>query len=240
MIRTEGMSAMGILKARTSRLGPAVLLGLILSCAPATATGGARMYVSDTTLETILRSGPGNTYRITASIQVGTPVSLVTEANDWAQVGLEDGRTGWLPKQYLSAEQPWKMTAEKLEKDKKELQSRTSRSEAIHHELREETAALKKQLESERKELSTLRQEYDALKKGAGQYLQLKAAHDQLISEFQEYRSKFDEIEKKYTTLSSSTAMKWFLTGAGVLFGGWLLGLIMARSRRRRAAELYR
>ena len=165
---------------------------------------------------------------------------MLNEESDWAQVGLEDGRTGWIPRQYLSAERPWRMTAEKLEKDKKELQSRTSRSEATHHELREENAALKKQLESERKELSTLRQEHDALKKGAAQYLQLKAAHDQLISEFQQHRGKFDEIEKKYTTLSSSTAVEWFLTGAGVLFGGWLLGLFMARSRRRRAGELYR
>jgi SH3 domain protein len=125
------------------------------------------------------------------------------------------------------------MTAEKLEKEKKELQARTTRSEAIDRELREENAALKRQLESERKELSTLRQEHDALKKGAAQYLQLKSAHDQLTSEFQQYRSKFDEVEKKYTILSSSTAVEWFLTGAGVLFGGWLLGLLMARSRRR-------
>jgi len=217
-----------------------LLFALLLSCLLATATWAAKVYVSDTTLETILRSGPGNNYRIIASIQVGTPVSLLKEESDWAQVGLEDGRTGWIPRQYLSAQQPWRMTAEKLEKDKKELQSRTSRSETIHHELREENAALKKQLESERKELSTLRQEHDALKKGAAQYLQLKVAHDQLISEFQENRSKFDEIERKYTTLSSSTAIEWFLTGAGVLFGGWLLGLFMARSRRRRAGELYR
>jgi SH3 domain protein len=235
------MNAMGILTGRTSLLEPAVVfLVLLLSCIPTTATGAATMYVSDTTLETILRSGPGNTYRITASIQVGTMVSMLKEENDWAQVAMEDGRTGWIPRQYLSAQQPWRMTAERLEKDKKEFQSRTTRSEAIHHELREENAALKKQLESERKELNTLRQEHDALKKGAAQYLQLKAAHDQLIAEFQEYKSKFDEIEKKYTTLSSSTAIEWFLTGAGVLFGGWLLGLIMARSRRRRAAELYR
>ena len=61
-----------------------------------------------------------------------------------------------------------------------------------------------------------------------------------ITSEFQQYRSKFDEVEKKYTILSSSTAVEWFLTGAGVLFGGWLLGLLMARSRRRRVAELYR
>ena len=217
-----------------------MLFCLLLSGLPATVTGAARMYVSDTTLETILRSGPGNTYRITASIQVGTAVSLLKEETDWAQVGLDDGRTGWIPRQYLSAQQPWRMTAEKLEKDKKELQSRTGRAEAIDRELREENGALKKQLEGERKELSALRQEHDALKKGAAQYLQLKAAHDQLTSELQQYRSKFDEMEKKYTTLSSSTAMEWFLTGAGVLFGGWLLGLFMARSRRRRPAELYR
>jgi len=198
------------------------------------------MYVSDTTLETILRSGPGNNYRITASIQVGTAVSLLKEEADWAQVGMEDGRSGWIPRQYLSAQQPWRMTAEKLKKDKRELQSRTSRTEAVDRDLREETGALKKQLESERKELSTLRQEHEALKKGAAQYLQLKVAHDQLISELQQYRSQFDAMEKKYTSLSSSTAMEWFLTGAGVLFGGWLLGLFMARSRRRRAAELYR
>ncbi|HVO85227.1 MAG TPA: TIGR04211 family SH3 domain-containing protein [Syntrophobacteria bacterium] len=234
------MSAMGVFTPRRRRLGPAVLFGLLLSCLPATATGAANMYVSDTTLETILRSGPGNNYRITASIQVGTAVSLLKEEADWAQVGMEDGRSGWIPRQYLSAQQPWRMTAEKLKKDKRELQSRTSRTEAVDRDLREETGALKKQLESERKELSTLRQEHEALKKGAAQYLQLKVAHDQLISELQQYRSQFDAMEKKYTSLSSSTAMEWFLTGAGVLFGGWLLGLFMARSRRRRAAELYR
>ena len=78
MIHTEGMSAMGMLTARTGPLGPALLFGLLLSCLPATTTWAAKMYVSDTTLETILRSGPGNNYRIIASIiQVGTPVSLL-------------------------------------------------------------------------------------------------------------------------------------------------------------------
>jgi SH3 domain protein len=240
MIHMEGMSAMGTLTARKNRRRPAVLFGVLLSCLVATGTWAAKLYVSDTTLETILRSGPGNNYRIIASIQVSTPVDLLKEESEWAQVALEDGRTGWIPRQYLSAQQPWRIIAEKLEKDKKELQSRTSRSESTHHELREENAALKKQIDAGRKELTALRQEYDALKKGAAQYLELKSAHDQLIAEFQEYRNQFDEIEKKYTTLSSSTAIEWFLTGAGVLFGGWLLGFIMARARRRRAAELYR
>jgi len=68
---------MGMLTARTVSLGPALLFGLLLSCLPATTTWAAKMYVSDTTLETILRSGPGNNYRIIASIQVGTPVTLL-------------------------------------------------------------------------------------------------------------------------------------------------------------------
>jgi SH3 domain protein len=240
MIHTEGMNAMGTLTARKNRLGPALFFALLLTCLAATGTWAAKLYVSDTTLETILRSGPGINYRIIASILVGTPVDLLKEESEWAQVGLEDGRTGWIPREYLSAQQPWRIIAERLEKDKKELQSRTSRSEATHHELQEENFALKKQLDVERKELTTLRQEYDTLKQGAAQYLELKSAHDQLVAEFQQYRSKFDEIEKKYTTLSSSTAIEWFLTGAGVLFGGWLLGFVMARLRRRRAAELYR
>jgi SH3 domain protein len=103
MIHMEGMSAMGTLTARKNRRRPAVLFGVLLSCLVATGTWAAKLYVSDTTLETILRSGPGNNYRIIASIQVSTPVDLLKEESEWAQVALEDGRTGWIPRQYLSA-----------------------------------------------------------------------------------------------------------------------------------------
>ena len=145
------------------------LLSLILFVGSEASAG--KLYVSDTTLETILRTGPGVTYRINASIDVGTEVTLLKEEKDWANVALGDGRTGWMPKKYLSEEPPRRIVAEKLAAENKTLRAEVNQLGRGKQELTEELNRLKKEIEGRRQEIASVRQEYESLKKGAADYL---------------------------------------------------------------------
>jgi SH3 domain protein len=199
-----------------------------------------KVYVSDTTLETVLRTGPGVTYRINASVDVGTEVTLLKEEKDWANVALPDGRTGWMFKKYLSEEPPRRVVAERLAAENKTLRAEVNQLSRGKQELTEELSRVKKELEGGKKELASVRQEYESLKKGATEYLSLKNAFGDATAEAKEAKEKLQEIQQGYDDLKTSAAIKWFLAGVGALMIGWLLGFIMSRTRRRRDSGLYR
>lgn len=213
---------------------------LVLACVPWAAAWAGNLYVSDTALETVLRNGPGTGNQVVSMVAAGTRVNLVSEEDKWAEVTLEDGRTGWMLKKYLSEQPPWRVAAEKLAAENKALQTQMAQMKRGKQDLSDETARLKKDLETTQRELQSLRHEHETLKKGATEYLSLKSSFDQLTTDADQARERLTEVQQGYENLRSSTNIHWFLSGAGVLVFGWLLGLVMSRTKRRRATELYR
>lgn len=213
---------------------------LFLVCAPWATASAGNLYVSDTTLEAVLRSGPGTGNQVISMVPAGTRVNLISEEDKWAEVTLEDGHTGWMLKKYLSDQLPWRITAEKLASENKALQAQMGQMKRGKQDLSEETAKLKKDLETAQRELQSLRHENETIKKGAAEYLSLKSSFDKLTVDANQAQEQLTEVQQGYDNLKSSTNINWFLSGAGVLFLGWLLGLIMACRKRRRASELYR
>jgi SH3 domain protein len=205
----------------------------------ATAWAG-NLYVSDTALEAVLRKGPGTGNQIISMVPAGTRINLVGEEDKWAEVNLQDGRTGWMLKKYISDQPPWRITAEKLASENKALQAQMAQMTRGKQDLSNETARLKKDLETTQRELLSLRHEHQTLREGAAAYLGLKNSFDKLTADANQVREQLTEAQQGYENLRSSTNIHWFLSGAGVLVLGWLLGLIMARTKRRRVSELYR
>jgi len=193
------------------------------------------LYVSDTTLETILRSGPDVSNRIIASLPIGTRVTVTNVENGWAEVSLPDGRTGWTLERYLSDRPPWKFTAERLSEEKARLEYQISKIENSSRELEQENDRLEKKLASIKKDLEGIREEYETLKKGAANYSGLQGAQERLASELPELEARLAETKRAYERLQSSSDMRWFLYGAGVMTIGWFAGLIMGGRRRRRS-----
>ncbi|MGE5311637.1 MAG: TIGR04211 family SH3 domain-containing protein, partial [Nitrospirota bacterium] len=107
-------------------------------------------------------------------------------------------------------------------------------------DLSDETLRLKKDLETSQRDLQSLRHEHETLKKGATEYLSLKSSFDKLTTDANQAREQLTEVQQGYENLKSSSSIHWFLSGAAVLLLGWLLGLVMARTRRRRVSEFYR
>ena len=203
-------------------------------------TWAKTFYVSDTTLEAILRSGPAISNRIIASLPIGTRITMIRIKNGWAEFSLSDGRTGWTLERYLSARPPWRFTAEKLAKEKEQLESQIGQIESRSRELREKNQRFEEQLAAQRKELEVTFLEYDTLKKGAAKYLGLQEAHVKISSELPKLKAELEKAQQAYDKLQSSAKMRWFLYGAGVMTLGWIVGLIMGGWRRRRSSKVYR
>ena len=194
--------------------------------------------MSDTTLETILRSGPDVSNRIIASLPIGTRVTVTNVENGWAEVSLPDGRTGWTLERYLTDRPPWKFTAEKLSKEKAGLENQISEIESSSRELEQENDRLEKKLASTKQDLERIREEYEALKKGAANYSGLEEAQDRLASDLPELTARLAEAKRVYDKLQSSSNLRWFLYGAGVMTLGWFMGFILGGRRRRRSSQI--
>lgn len=200
----------------------------------------ASLYVSDTTVEANLRTGSSTDHRIIALLRPGTRVTLIGEEDGWAKVSLEDGRTGWILSRYLTDRPPWIVTARKLERENQSLREKLKDLEHKEEQLLARNSELQKELASKTKEQESLRREYRDLKKGSANYLELKSAYDNLKAEAVQTQNRLQVLQKAHEKLKLSRAVRWFLSGAGVLILGWLLGLSMGRLRRRRTRDYYK
>jgi SH3 domain protein len=207
---------------------------------PATGNSADTLYVSDTTLEANLRSGTSQENRIIGMLRPGTKVTVTSEQDGWAEVTLEDGRTGWILRRYLSERPPWRETAERLQKENEQLRTKLNKIRTEYQQMMQKSGELQKKMDSQQGELLSVQSDYEELKKSSTNYLNLKMAYENLQNEARQTKAKLDELEKAYGKLKTSRALRWFLSGAGVLILGWIIGSSMARVRRRRSSDYYK
>ena len=117
-------------------------------------------YVSDTTLTANVRTGPSFENRIIAMLQSGTKVTLTREEGGWSEVALDDGRRGWILKNYLSDRPPWRDTAQKLASENQSLQIQVA-------SLKESQQSLSYENNKLRAELQDTSQKLDQLQRGS-------------------------------------------------------------------------
>jgi SH3 domain protein len=180
-----------------------VLCASIFWALSATIAQARTVYINDRRQITF-RTGPGSKYEILDLLKTGDRMELLEEGEEWSHVRLPDGKEGWVLKQYISATKPIKMQLEELEKAHSSL---TSQSD----ELGQENEALK---EANNKVNAALEEKTKALADLTKQFNELKQSSD--ASSFQ---------MRKY--------LIFFFSGAGILFIGILLGLVMKRQRRK-------
>ena len=219
------------------------LLGLTLFLIvwlPSVSSSAATFYVSDTTLEANLRTGTQKENRIIALLRPGEKLELLSEEDGWAEVTLADGRTGWILRRYLSERPPWRVTAEKLGTENEQLRAQLVSVKGGNQELAQKNNELQRQVDLQQKELEKVRQNYEELKNSSTNYLNLKMAYENLQKGARQNNAKLNELEKAYGKLKTSTGIRWFLSGAGVLLLGYAMGSSVARLRRRRSSDYYK
>jgi SH3 domain protein len=139
------------------------LAALLLAERPAAAQ---EVWVTDE-VQLNLRTGPGNEFRITASLKTGDSMTVVQRGEGWTLVRLPDGREGWLPAGFLADEPPALVRVGRMEQEAGELQGTVEGLRQELETLRAERSKLEASETAERGRAQELETENLELKAGA-------------------------------------------------------------------------
>ena len=188
-------------------------------------------YVSDQ-LRITMRTGQGNQFQIIKALVSGMKLEILEETDTgYTKVKTEDGQEGWVRSQYL-ADEP--IAADKLARAENRLAKTKERNKSIKDEL----AALRKDKIKLDSEHSALRTKHTNASKELSHLSKVAARPKQLAKENIELHKKFEQIsdelvlvKQENQVLKDRSQRHWFITGAGVLIIGMLIGLIIPKFR---------
>ncbi len=182
-----------------------------------------------------VRDAPGKEGKVLRSIATGTEVKVLERSTNGAyvKVALKNGTEGWVAARYLV--------------DKPIAALRLAEMEAEWKRFKEENARLKKELE----ELQALSEDPDAVRRlraenerltaEVARFKEINAEPLALANENEELRNSNVALEKELQMVRQELQVArdrsdrdWFLLGAGVLFAGILVGIVLPRLRVRK------
>ncbi len=206
------------------QIGMAGLLLLMLS-----ALGNAETkYVNDI-MKITFRTGPGIAHKVLDEVPSGKPVEVLRTENTWSQVRLPDGRTGWVLSRFLTNSRPKTLQLRQAEEKAKELTDQMTALSDENTTLKAENEAMKTTVEKTRADLEEVRRSYENLKNNCGDYLQMKDAYESSEQTLAAHQRRLETVEQRLRNRN----IYLFLSGAGVLLLGFLLGRSGRSSRRR-------
>ncbi|MEZ5598675.1 MAG: TIGR04211 family SH3 domain-containing protein [Pseudomonadales bacterium] len=195
---------------------------------------GARAdYVTDK-LRVEVRSGPSSGQRIINYLPAGTRVDILERVDGFASIRTAAGTEGWMDEKKLTStpgaeEQLEKAQAQiaALEGKLKESMSGAGNIYAELEEARKKVEALTVSLGSTTEELERIKSVSSNALQAAQQLQSMQELNERLRSELKDTAA---ERERQAYNLQQ----RWMLVGAGLVFGGLLLG-VMIKSRPRRS-----
>jgi SH3 domain protein len=213
-----------------------VWLGLLGPLLLVTTLYARTMYVSDI-FEIVMRAEKTQTGKIIKLLPTGTPVEVIDIDDSWATIQLPDGRTGYVLKRYLISRLPYKLTAERLREEVEQQKTRLAALTEQLTSLQEEHQRLQRVSSKREAQLAEITKKYEQLRRDASQYLQLKADYTNLQRAHRQSQQQLTELNDAYLLLKKSRNLLWFLSGAGVMLAGWIIGMITERFRRRQRRQ---
>lgn len=198
-------------------LGASLLSGLLLIAAPAHAQQASDVrWVSDS-LNTYVRSGPTDGYRIVGTLSSGVRVQLLRTQGDYSQVRGENGDAVWIANRDLQ-EVPGQ--AERLPALEQKVTELSTELEGINDTWKTRVQGMQETLDSRK----TLIDE-------------LEASRSALDIELNQARSELREAQAQLGSEQKEVLMRYMIYGGSIAGAGLLAGLIlptMFRVRRKR------
>lgn len=192
-------------------------------------------YISDV-LWVSLRDAAGDSSNSIRVLRSGTELEIISEeeVEGYLNVRTQNGEEGWIKSRYL-LDNP--VAASKV----KSLESQVSKLSNENEELKASLDKFKKdgiETDKERKrtisENKKLTQENDRLKRIAAEPEKLAQENSSLKAENARLQTEYSMAKEALDEANYDVKRTWFMTGAGVLFAGIILGLIFPNLRFRR------
>lgn len=199
---------------------------------------GESVWVSDQ-FEIMLRTGPSTSNAIELMLDSGTELEFIEEdaASGYSRVMTSGGTEGWVLSRYLMSEPA---AREKLATLTQQLTSATAEGLSMGSQLatvRSEHDAANLRIGELEQEKADMQAEIEKIRRTAANVLAIDKQNMNLQQQLTDAEITVSILEQENDNLSSRTTRNWFISGALVLFGGVLLGLLLPRmtwSRRSR------
>ena len=189
-------------------------------------------YVTDV-LRLRLRSEKGSDQNILGVVISGQAVDVIQIQDQWAQVRLPNGKEGWVLNRYLTARETKGIILENLQKRYDTLKRQTTGLIEDNNHLAKENKRLRAELNQLEITIKKVKESYENLKTEAADYLNLKNKNEQTVARLAESDQKLVKLKEEIERLETRQMIRWFLSGAGVLLFGVIIGFAAKRQRRR-------
>ena len=195
-------------------------------------------WVSDE-FEVTLRTGPSTSNAIQLMVSSGTELRVLEEdpESGYSRVRTNGGTEGWVLTRYLmnepSAREQLESLTEQLTSASAEGESMTSQLMAIRTEYDEATRTIR-QLEADKADLQA---QLDDITAKSANTLAIDRQNQNLQQQLTDAEIRVNILEQENEQLAGQTTRNWFITGALVLFGGVILGLILPRMKFQRRSR---
>ena len=186
-------------------------------------------YVDDKLL-IMMRAGNSNKHKIVRHLPSGTALEVLEVSEEYSKVRTRKGTEGWVLNQYLSDEP--------IARDRLAVATqKNARLEAQNSKLKKELSELTRQHEQLVSKSKTLTSQLQQFRSVAAKPIKLSEENTALTKAKVDLENKADLMEQEIQVLRDQSAKQWFIAGAGVLFFGVIMGLIIPKMRRRRQSD---
>lgn len=212
---------------------PLPLLLLLLAGAAGPLWAETR-YVTDD-LSFALREAPNKGAKFLIGLPSGAQVDVLETQPEtgYSKVKTADGQVGYFETRRLQKQPTSRQLLEEANRKQKDMQpSGGGNCERV--QTKEDYAALKFEHSKLQDEHNRLKKELDSVQRTSANAVKISMERNDLRQQLAELSREKAALEQQYLEASNGREQRWFIIGAGVLFGGVILGLLLPNVRLRR------
>lgn len=195
-------------------------------------------WVSDQ-FEIMLRTGPSTDNAIQLMVGSGARLEVLEDdaESGYSRVITSGGTEGWVLTRYLMREPAAREQLETLTRQLTDVNADGATVNSQLDAVRGEHESAKQRITELENEQSALQAELAEIRRVSANALAIDRQNKELQQQLTDTEIEVSLLEQEKDNLGSQSTRNWFITGALVLFGGVLLGLILPRLKMQRKSR---
>ncbi len=187
-------------------------------------------YVTDS-LKLDARTGPSTGHRIVRMIQSGSQVTELERREGYSRIRLPGGQEAWILSRYLMDQPAARDTVAEAQEALERLEAENTQLKSRLERILTKGEATATDLTEYQSENQRLTQELAEIRRTAAEVLSINQQNQELQERVVILERELQLARQENQSLVDNSEREWFVTGAGVLFGGMILGFVIPRMR---------